>query len=63
MNAISDKNKLIDDTTNKIEALTDQIAELSNDGAPAIDGLIDYLSSSIDVIAVALNTIGSAFAN
>lgn len=63
MNAISDKSKLIDDTTNKIEALTNQIAELSNDGAPAMDGLIDYLTSSIETIALALDAIGSTFAD
>lgn len=63
MNAIGDKSKLIDDTTNKIEALTNQIAELSNDGAPAMDGLIDYLTSSIETIALALDAIGSTFAD
>lgn len=63
MNAIGDKSKLIDDTTNKIEALTNQIAELSNDGTPAMDGLIDYLTSSIETIALALDAIGSTFAD
>lgn len=63
MNAISNKSKLIDDTTNKIESLTNQIAELSNDGTPAMDGLIDYLTSSIETIALALDAIGSTFAD